>query len=561
MDKNLFIAFALSAAVILGYYTLFPAAPIKEHKKETKTEQVANKDVQKNVTKLKSNVKLVARKKLKTKDIHIDTPLYKATLTTKDGMLKSFLLKDQEYDGPVHKSIVKLVWNTIRGKKELTMYKRDKSRRVNMAGYYGESNHIWKFSALQLQEPIVYQVEKTDLAVKDKPQTIEMVGTLPNGLQIVKKLTFHSDSYIIDMHVSVLNKSQKKVTIIPKLALGAGNENIRNQRRTQKRSAIALISKSLEKYDLDDIQEDNNNHLTQVATWGGISDLYFVSATKSDSPIPFVFTTFEQVQNNKKIAVAQYAFLDKAVQLDANSSYNKDFKIYYGPKLPKYMKQFSPHLHLSQDFGWFAFIAEPLLMLLRFLQSYVVNWGVAIILLTIIVRMLMLPLAYKGMKSMKRMSSLNPRIKKIRKKYAKDSQKMNQEIMGLYKKNKVSPVGGCLPMIVQIPIFIGLYKALLPATELRHAPFIFWIQDLSAADYTLVLPLLMGISIFLQQMVAAAPALDATQAKMLKWMPLVMILFFLDMPSALVLYWVCSNIITVLQQWIFNKVKMPEITD
>jgi YidC/Oxa1 family membrane protein insertase len=207
------------------------------------------------------------------------------------------------------------------------------------------------------------------------------------------------------------------------------------------------------------------------------------------------------------------------------------------------------------DLGWFEIIARPLLSILRWIQGYVVNWGVAIILLTIIVRSAMFPLAFKSMTSMRKMQALSPKIKVLREKYKDNKERMNKEIMKFYGQNKVNPMGGCLPMVLQMPIFIGLYYALLPAIELRHTPFMLWWSDLSNADYTLILPILMGVSMFAQQnLTSTAATMDPTQAKIMKWMPVMMVMFFLNMPSGLVLYWVISNIISVGQQLIINKV-------
>jgi YidC/Oxa1 family membrane protein insertase len=208
------------------------------------------------------------------------------------------------------------------------------------------------------------------------------------------------------------------------------------------------------------------------------------------------------------------------------------------------------------DLGWFEILSRPLLALLRWLQGYVVNWGIAIIIMTIIVRTAMFPLAFKGMTSMRKMQALGPKITALREKYKGDKERMNKEIMKFYGQHKVNPMGGCLPMVLQIPIFIALYQALLPAIELRHTPFFIWWSDLSAADYTLILPILMGVSMFVQQSLTPTPTMDPTQAKIMKWMPVMMVMFFLNMPSGLVLYWVVSNIISVGQQLVFNKV-MP----
>ena len=200
-----------------------------------------------------------------------------------------------------------------------------------------------------------------------------------------------------------------------------------------------------------------------------------------------------------------------------------------------------------------------MLIVLRWFYKFVPNWGVAIILLTILVRLILFPLTYKGMKSMRRLSLLTPKIQALRKKHEGNKEKINKEMMEVYKKHKVNPMGGCLPLILQIPIFIALYSALIPAIELRHSPFIFWITDLSKSDFVYVLPVLMGFSMYLQQKLTPTSAtMDPTQQKILKWLPVMMTFFFLNFPSSLVLYWLTSNIISIAQQKVINKVSVEE---
>jgi len=246
--------------------------------------------------------------------------------------------------------------------------------------------------------------------------------------------------------------------------------------------------------------------------------------------------------------------VDAPVLLGSNQAYKRKMRLFIGPKVKSEMEKFDFHLPQAMDLGWFEFLSHPLLSVLRWLQQYVINWGVAIILLTIIVRVAMFPLAFTGMRSMRKMSQLNPKIKSIREKYKNNKERMNKEIMQFYRQHKINPMGGCLPMALQIPIFIALYQALMPAIELRHSPFILWLEDLSSADFTLILPIMMGVSMFAQQTLTPTPAMDPTQQKIMKWMPVMMVLFFLNMPSGLVLYWVVSNLLTIGQQLIFNKV-------
>jgi len=214
------------------------------------------------------------------------------------------------------------------------------------------------------------------------------------------------------------------------------------------------------------------------------------------------------------------------------------------------------NLSAAIDYGWFDFVAKPLLKLLHFFYSYVGNYGVAIILLTVLIKAIFWPLSHKSYKSMEQMKKLQPLLSQLREKYKGDRQKMNEEMMQLYKTYKVNPAGGCLPMIVQIPVFFGLYQALLHSIELRHAAFIthlpftnlIWLADLSAKDPFYITPLIMGATMFIQQKMTPAPG-DPTQAKIMLLMPVVFTFMFLNFPSGLVVYWLVNNIISIAQQW------------
>jgi len=205
-------------------------------------------------------------------------------------------------------------------------------------------------------------------------------------------------------------------------------------------------------------------------------------------------------------------------------------------------------------------LASPLLVMLRWFHGLTGNYGIAIILLTMMVRIVLFPLTYKGMVSMKRMSKLQPKIKAMREKYKDNKEKINREMMDMYKRYKVNPLGGCLPIALQIPIFFALYSALLGAIELRHSPFLGWITDLSSADPLYITPVLMGASMFFQQRMTPT-AMDPTQQKILMWMPVIFTAFMFNFPAGLTLYWLTSNMLSVLQQLIINRVQIPDLVE
>jgi YidC/Oxa1 family membrane protein insertase len=232
--------------------------------------------------------------------------------------------------------------------------------------------------------------------------------------------------------------------------------------------------------------------------------------------------------------------------------------LFAGPEEQQRLKQAAPGLDLVVDYGWLAIIAWPLFAVLEFFHRWTQNWGVAIILLTILIKLVFFPLSAASYKSMAKMKLVTPRLTKIREMYGNDRARMNQAMMELYKTEKINPLGGCFPILVQIPVFIALYWTLLAAIELRHAPFILWIKDLSAQDPYFVLPVLMAASMVLQTRMNPVPP-DPVQAKVMQFMPYVFSVFFFFFPAGLVLYWLVNNILSIAQQWqiqrMFNRDK------
>ena len=228
-------------------------------------------------------------------------------------------------------------------------------------------------------------------------------------------------------------------------------------------------------------------------------------------------------------------------------------RLYAGPQNQKTLAAVAPGLDLTVDYGWLTVIAAPLFWLLTAIHSWVGNWGVAIILLTVIIKLVFYPLSAASYKSMAKMRVLAPKLQQLKETYGDDRQRMQQAMMELYKTEKINPLGGCLPIIVQIPVFISLYWVLLASVELRNAPFILWIHDLSSRDPYYVLPVLMGLSMIVQSWLSPTPP-DPVQAKIMKIMPVVFSVFFFFFPAGLVLYWLVNNILSIIQQWHITRV-------
>jgi YidC/Oxa1 family membrane protein insertase len=226
--------------------------------------------------------------------------------------------------------------------------------------------------------------------------------------------------------------------------------------------------------------------------------------------------------------------------------------LYMGPKVQKQLEAVAPHLELTVDFGWLWFIANPLFWLLDKIHGLIGNWGWSIVILTVMVKAALWPLSAKAYKSMGRMRKLGPEMQRLKEQFGDDRQKMSQEMMKFYQKEKINPLGGCLPILVQMPVFIALYWMLLESVELRHAPFMLWIQDLSVKDPYFILPILMGASMFIQQLLNPTPP-DPTQAKIMRMLPIVFTFFFLWFPAGLVIYWVVNNVISIAQQYVITR--------
>ncbi|MCK4441155.1 MAG: membrane protein insertase YidC [Sulfurovaceae bacterium] len=226
---------------------------------------------------------------------------------------------------------------------------------------------------------------------------------------------------------------------------------------------------------------------------------------------------------------------------------------YIGPKEYDTLYAINPELTEAIEYGWFTWLSKPLFAILHWLNTHIGNWGWSIIILTLLIKLLLFPLSYKGMMSMQKLKDLAPKMKEIKERYKDDSQKMNMKMMELYKRHGANPMGGCLPMLLQIPVFFALYRVFLNAVELQGAPWALWINDLSLKDPYFVLPVLMGVSMWLQQKITPNSVTDPMQQKIFQWLPVVMTMFFLTFPAGLVLYWLVNNIFTIAQQYVINR--------
>ena len=311
-------------------------------------------------------------------------------------------------------------------------------------------------------------------------------------------------------------------------------------------AAASTATQTFKKFPFDDLAETPLKE-SMTGGWVSIIQHYFIGAWIPDAKS---VNELSSVTTADKMHILR--FTSPLQTINSNDSGEFSARFYAGPKDQYALRDIAPGLELSVDYGWLWMIAQPIFWLLMKIHGAVGNWGWAIVGVTVIVKILFFGLNAKAYKSMANMRKVQPKLLEIRERYADDRQKQSQEMMNLYKTEKINPLGGCLPILVQMPVFLALYWVLQESVELRHAPWILWINDLSAMDPYLVLPLLMGASMFIQQKLNPAPP-DPMQAKIMQWMPVMFTFFFLWFPAGLVLYWVVNNTLSIVQQYIITK--------
>lgn len=301
-----------------------------------------------------------------------------------------------------------------------------------------------------------------------------------------------------------------------------------------------------DKYDFDDM-EDKNLAIDMTGGWVAMIQHYFAGAWVAEENQENHI--YSKVSNGSQYVLGMVA---KPLQVAAGTQNSLNATLYIGPKLQEEMAAVAPNLDLVVDYGWLTIIAQPIYWVMTKIHGFVGNWGWSIILLTLLIKLVFYKLSETSYRSMARMRKVTPRMKTLKERYGDDKQGFQQAMMKMYQEEKINPFGGCLPILVQIPVFIALYWVLLESVELRQAPFIFWLKDLSTADPYFVLPVVMGVTMFLQHKLNPTP-LDPTQAKIMMMLPLMFTVFFMFFPSGLVLYWTVNNILSIAQQWVITK--------
>jgi YidC/Oxa1 family membrane protein insertase len=371
-----------------------------------------------------------------------------------------------------------------------------------------------------------------------------------NGVSVIKRYVFYRDRYKIDVSFEVSNNTQQpwQGRMYGQFQRGVMETKSRGLFRTYTYTGgvVSTPEKPYEKIKFSDMAKSNLN-LASQGGWIAMIQHYFAGAWVPDQEVESHYYTKALVNERYVIGV-----LTPLKSVPAGGRESFDLTLYVGPKDQSRMQGVAPNLERTVDYGWLWLIAEPLFWFLEWIHSFVGNWGWSIIILTLIIKLAFFHLSATSYKSMARMRKVQPRIVAIRERYGKDKQRMNQAMMELYKKEKINPLGGCFPILVQIPVFIALYWVLLESVELRQASFILWLDDLSVHDPYFVLPVLMGATMLMQQKLNPPPP-DPMQAKIMMALPFVFTFFFLFFPSGLVLYWFVNNLLSIAQQWVITR--------
>jgi len=380
---------------------------------------------------------------------------------------------------------------------------------------------------------------------------IDYAGT-DSVLRVSKHFRFEPGSHIIGVHYTVTNRSAQAAQVTPFVQLkrdsspapassgsGMGMQPFLG-------SALTRPDQRFTKFDFEDMAEDPFR-ADLTGGWVAMLQHYFVSAWVPDPDNTYRFRT-RQTQSGDNII----GYTGPAMVIASGETASISNQLYVGPKNQSVLADLAAHLDLVVDYGWLWWIAQPLFWLLTVIQSVVINWGVAIILLTLLIKLAFFRLSAAGYKSMARMKKMQPRIQALKEEYANDRAKLSQAQMELFKKEKINPLGGCLPMLIPMPVFVALYWVLMESVELRQAPLALWIKDLSVMDPYFVLPILMGASMYYMQKLNPAPP-DPMQAKIMQLMPIAFTFICLWFPAGLVLYWLCNNLLSMGQQYLINR--------
>ncbi|MDM8515956.1 membrane protein insertase YidC [Desulfobacterales bacterium HSG16] len=486
----------------------------------------------------------------KARTITVDTPLYSVDISERGGVFKSFVLKNYketiEADSPLKQLIPE-----------------DLPNGTLLTGFGDGSLANMEYTLFSVNS----DTDMIDAANAPKSLTFVLDYNAKDGAEkivVEKTFSFSPETYLIQVDVKV--KNQTSGVFKDHLFVSLVNPEPGKASVYSFEGPGVMIDSKVEQISLKDIRKKKKDKLSGSFSWMAYIDRYFLSAVVAREAVP----SGVHLRAEGNFVESRYLHPNLVIGPGEEKVFSTD--LYFGPKSLTILKEMDNGLFKVIDFGWFDFIARPCLWLMNFIYGFIPNYGVAIILLTLMIKVILWPLGNKSYKSMNAMKKLQPMMQEIRDKYKDNKQKMNEEMMNLYKTYKINPMSGCLPMLLQIPVLFAFYRMLLESIELRHAPFFGWITDLSAPDRLFafdgtipllsvvmsppmgipVLTIIMGASMFIQQKMSPPPG-DPTQAKIMMLMPIFFTFIFLNFSSGLVLYWLVNNILALLQQYYVSK--------
>jgi len=561
MDKKTILAVVLSLGVLMIYQMFFAppppkqAAPVQESKQASN--DIAAKPTATQATTLspRSAVKMIASKnEAAPKDIKVETDNYTAIFSTKGAALKSFQLKGYQKEcTECTDDIYPKIKNFVTGQK-LPPKAKDKELievvTVNENMPYPLAI-TFPESAAEVTADSVYNadVSKLDLQNSKEKQRLVFSRIFNGKIKVEKIFTFNPDNFSIELDVKVTNLTDTPMTQTPHLNWYQYVDPKQEEDSYSHEGPMAYVSKSIKRTKVSDIETEKS--FGPDVSWGGFEKKYFMAAIIPQDP---ALTSINMSKDSNNMVAIDLKRTKSIIPPDQSGLFS--YALFIGPKDYTLLKKQGISLEEAIEFDSFIpglkWLSIALLFFVKFLHQYLSNYGVAIIILTLLIKLIFWPLGNISYRSMKEMQKLQPKIEELKEKFKNDKNKIGQETMALYKSHKVNPMSGCLPILIQIPVFIGLYNTLLYAIELRHSPFFWWIQDLSAKDPYYITPIIMGATQFIQQKMTPTVG-DPMQAKIMLLMPIVFTFIFLNFPAGLVIYWLLNNVLSIGQQYYINK--------
>jgi YidC/Oxa1 family membrane protein insertase len=579
MQKRAIIAILLTFIVIVLWSLIqakfFPQTPSKPQPQEVRKEEVSPQErgLEKKTevkeskpvmeAKITSKTKAIARK-----EVSIETQNYWAVFTSEDARLKHFRLK--KYEDKVNEAAltIKLIQfvDEILGKKvekaktpqPLDLVNTREGKNLPLGLTFGGAN-------LPVEEN--WEVDKDQLRLVQDHEKGEITfsKSLENGLKIVKRFRFTSDQYTVNLEVEVQNNSSKEITSQLGLEWIGKIELEKLSKEGNKDFGLRyafLKSEKVEKKEFGGTGTSGcvpgcESKKTTVEPFetkeiGNIKWFSFGGEYFSALMIPPQSKEITLSVKGSDKEPLKADIIPAPISIPPREKVNMTYQVYLGPKDEDRLKALGVGAEKLLDFGYFTIVAKPLLWFIRLTHKVTGNYGIDIIIISILIKIIFLPLTQISFKSMKEMQRVQPEMNRLKEQYKNDKARLQQEIMLLYKRRKINPMSGCLPMLIQIPVFIALYNALQNGIEMRHAPFFLWIMDLSAKDPIYVTPIIMGATMFIQQKMTPTAG-DPAQAKMFLLMPVMFTFLFLSFPSGLVLYWLINNVLSIAHQYYLNK--------